>query len=850
MRRSPASLLARRAIRRRPLRAVLTASGIVLGVGMIVAVLSLSATLLSGFRGLYDTVYGKTDLIVMRETGTGGQAPFSQSLLDRVLAVPGVDAARTAGEVDGVSGFVDASGRTGRSARDIVYVGGFTQGKIDAISNFARVAGRDPTTAGEIAIQDRLARQRDLHVGSMLRLAVPAGTRSFRVSGIFRFTRPVDYGGSSFALLTLPAAQDAFDLQGRLTQIDVNLVDGTNVTEAQHAVQAAVGRQLSVRTRAQSVDELSKQLAGLEMFLLFFAGVALFVGAFLIFNAFNVTVLQRTREVGMLRTLGMTRAGVLREVMAEALAIGVTGSLLGLAAGVALAWALMRLMTLLFSGLPIGSLTIPASALVEGVTAGMIVTAFGAAWPAVRASRTSPLQAMRLRAERVGRIPWRSAAAGIVLLALSAPGVYLLTRSNATSAENTYGVASVFGIFLGVTLAAPMVVHPLVELLGLPMRATGRAQGKLASDNAARAPARTGLTASAVMVGLALVVVFGTLSSSIVAAVQGAVDRQFKSDYVVGPRNLLLGQGFSPRLAQQIAALPAARATTSVTDGFTRVNGVSTVVLGYDPDTIGPLTDVRLSDGSEPKWRLLNGKAAFAFEGWAVPNHVTRGDTLRIAMPGGGVDVVTVAGVLASPDQHVVLSQERTARDTGSTSVYYVWTKAGDSAAARADLGRQLRAVVARYPNASVLSNAQLKNQITAQFNQIFVLIYALLGAAVVAGALGIANTLAMSVIERTREIGLIRALGGTRTQVRGMIRRESILVTLVGVLLGIVVGLAFGYVFVRAMSSAFPGLGYVAPWSIIGLTVVGALVVALLAAVMPARRAARLNVIEAVGYE
>jgi putative ABC transport system permease protein len=850
MRPSVSLLLARRALRRRPLRAVLTAAGIVLGVGMIVAVLSLSATLLNGFRGLYDTVYGKTDLIVQRDTGTGGQAPFSQSLLRRVLAVPGVDARRTTGEVDGVSQLVNGAGRSGSSARDIVYVGGFRRGSVDAVSNFDRVAGRDPAADDQISIQDKLADQRGLHVGSTLRLAVPAGIRTFRVSGIFRFTRPVDYGGSSFALLTLPAAQAAFDLEGRLTQIDVNLRDRGQLAQVQRQLKHVLGGQLSVRTRAQSVDELSKQLGALETFLLFFAGVALFVGAFLIYNAFNVTVLQRTREIGMLRTLGLTRAGVMRQVMAEAVGIGIAGSLLGLAAGVGLAWGLVKLMTLLFSSLPIGTLTIPTSAYVEGVVAGILVTAFGALWPAVKASRTSPLQAMRLRAERIGRIPWRTALAGVVLLALSAPGVYVLTQSNLSTLASVYGLFGVFGVFLGVTLAAPLIVHPLVELLGWPMRMTGRAQGRLASDNAARAPSRTGLTASSVMVGLALVIVFGAFSSSMVSAVRSAVDRQFRSDYVVGPKNLMTMQGFSPTLERRIAALPAARVTTSVTDGFTKVNGVPTVVLGYDPRTIGALTGVTLVGGGQPDWLALEGNSAFVYQGWAAPNHVSAGDILRIAMPGGGADRIRVAGILESPDQHVVLSQQRTARDTGSTNVFYVWTKAADTTAARAALGRQLRSVVADYPNASVLSNSQLKNQITSQFNQIFTLIYALLAVAVIASALGIANTMAMSVLERTREIGLVRALGGTRRQVRGMVRRESLLVTAVGVILGFAVGIVMGYVFVRAMASSFPGLVYVAPWSLIAAVMAGALVVALLAAIMPARRAARLNVIEAVGYE
>jgi putative ABC transport system permease protein len=849
MRRWPAPALAWRALRRRPVRALLTTAGIVLGVGMIVAVLSLSATLLNGFRGMYDTVYGRTDLIVTRDNGTGGQAPFPRALLDRVRAVPGVDPATTSGEVTGTAQLVDASGHAGTDASSILYVGGFEQDKIDAVSDFVRVAGRDPVSNREIAVEHGFADGHHLHVGSTLRLALPVGLLRLRVSGIFRFTRAVDYGGSGFALMTLGGAQAAFDLGGRLSQVNVNVRDRAQVAEVERRLRGVVGRDISVRTRSESVDELSKQLAGLETFLLFFAGVALCVGALLIFNSFNVTVLQRTREIGMLRTLGVTRSGVVRQVIAEALVLGVAGSLLGLAVGVALAGALIALMSVLFAGIPIGSLTVPPRSLLEGVVAGVAVTSIGALWPALKASRTSPIAAMRQRAERIGRIAWRSAAAGGALVALSVPGVYLLTRGNRSGLETIYGVVSVIGIFLGVTLAAPLAVRPLVSVFARPLRILGRVQGKIASDNAARAPGRTALTASAVMVGLALVVVFGAFSSSIVNTVHRAVDRQFQSDYVIGPRNLLLAQGFSPTLGRRISALPAARATTTVTDGFTRVNGVGTVTLGYDPSTIGALSGDRLVGGGAPPWHLLRGRAALVSQGWAAANHVSAGSRLRIATP-TGVDVVRVVGVVESPDQHVMLSQARNMRDAGATSVFYVWTKAAASASARTELRRELERVVADYPNATVLSNAELKDQITAQFNQIFTLIYALLGAAIVGSALGIANTMAMSIIERTREIGLIRALGGTRSQVRAMIRRESILVSLVGVVLGIAVGIGLGYVFVRAMASTFPGLEYAAPWNIIAIVVVGAIGVALLAAVMPARRAARLNVVEAVGYE
>jgi putative ABC transport system permease protein len=457
---------------------------------------------------------------------------------------------------------------------------------------------------------------------------------------------------------------------------------------------------------------------------------------------------------------------------------------------------------------------------------------------------------MRRRAERVGRIPWRSAVAGLAVVGVSAPGVYLLTRSDRPAGAAVYGVAGVIGVFLGVTLAAPLAVRPLVDLLGRPVSLLGRVQGRIAADNAARSPSRTGLTAAAAMVGLSLVIVFGSFSASAVSAVRSAVDRQLKSDFVVGPKSFGFAfQGFSPALERQIAALPAARVVSGVAVGFARVDGDTVTLIGYNPATIGPLSGDELVGGGDPPWAALNGRAALVTQGYAVTHKVETGDTIRVSTP-SGPDILRVAGVIRTPDQHVILSRARAARDAGATQIYWVYAKAADTPEARAELHGQLERLIAAYPAASVLSNEELKNKITAQFDQIFALIYALLGAAIVASALGIANTMAMSVLERTREIGLIRALGGTRAQLRAMIRRESVLVTLVGAALGLAVGLALGYAFVRASATQFPGLAFVVPWSVIAVVLAGCLVVAVLAAAMPARRAAHLNVIEAVGYE
>jgi putative ABC transport system permease protein len=845
--RSPALVVALSALRRRPVRAALTAAGIVLGVGMVVAVLSLSATLLDGFEDLYDVVYGKTDLIVSRDVG-GAQTPFDESALEEVLAVPGVDREATTGQVGGVGWVVDERGEVGEGAESQLALGGFRPDALDDVSRYEVVAGRTLSRPGDFAVEEGWARKLGIGVGDELRLALPVGVRARTITGVFRFDRPVGFGGIGFAAEPLADAQRDLDLEGRLTQVNVRAADRGEVEELQDRLRDALPGDLSVRTRSEQVDELSAQLSGVNTFLLFFAGVAVFVGAFLIFNAFNVAVVQRRREIGMLRTIGATRAGIARQVLAEAAILGAVGSALGLAVGVGLALGLIALVSSAITGIPFGDLVVPASAIVAGLLIGTLVTALAALWPALRAGRVAPVEAMTQRAERSQRVPWRAALAGLAVLAASAPGIWLLARGDASGIARAYGVTGVIGVFLGVALASPLAMRPLVRALARPLAIGRPVEGRMAADAAARAPTRTALTASAVMIGLALVVTFGAFSSSAISAVRDTIGRSLAADVIVSPRDLLSFQGFSPELAREISALPEVEVASPLAFALLRVDGEATQVLGVDPETHGRVSGDRLVDGEAPDWTALAGPSAIVSSTLADARGLAVGDVLEIGTAAGAPERVRVAAVIDLIDEHVYVSRERLARAGGTTQVYQVYANArdGQEAAMRAAIERVLEG----YPSAEAASNEELLDEIEGQFDQIFGFFYALLGVAIVASAFGVANTIAMSVIERTREIGLIRAVGGTRAQVRAMIRREGVLVSVIGLLLGLAVGLVLAAAFIRAASASFSGLEFVVPWTVIGIVAAGAVVLGVVAAALPARRAARMDVVQAVGME
>lgn len=840
------SSLAGRSLRARPLRALLTTAGILLGVALMFGVLLLTATIDATFRNLFDSVYGKADLVV---TGRDDASALPPGTLDRVGRAPGVERAQ------------------GALFSVVVTAKGDHELNLNAVDPFepdtagvTYVSGRRIQAGAEIELEERWAGDRGVETGDDVRLATPTGVRSFRVAGLFRFSRTFGFGGEGFGTIPLATAREVLDRPRGVDEVRVVVADAGSVDRVQRALRRALGEGVSVETPRGKSDDVSDQLQALNVVLVFFAAMGLFVGSFLIFNSFQITVLQRQRELGMLRTLGATRRQVRRLILREALALGVVGTALGLGAGALIAIGLVALLSAI--GFPVSGLAFSTPGLVAAVAGGLAVTLAGALVPAVRAGRTSPIRAL-LGASETRRPPRPSRALlGAAVTALGLLGVYWLA-----SAEDAGGAAALAGglgvvlIFTGVSLAAPFLISPLVRLIAWPLRRIAPIEGRLASDSARANPGRTAATASGLMIGLSLVTAFGSLGSSFLGTVRDEFDSAFARDFTVQPRGLSPGAGpqqtISPRVLERVRAIAGVETAAAERFFFTDevLDGAGDgLILGLDPKRYGLVDDSSFAGGRSEE-EVLRGLASGGVtvgEAVAREEGLTTGDTVLLRGPGGRrrAEVVGIVETSIFGGQTVGMSLDLIeelygiARDSG------IAVKAA-SEDARDDVERELEALVERdYPNLQVLSNDELKDEIESQVNQQFGFFNALLLVAVLVSLFGVINTLLMNVLERTREIGVLRALGSSRWQVRRAIGIEGLVLSMTGALLGLAVGLALGWVFVQGIQTAVPTVGYSAPWGTVVAVAIAGVVLGLLASILPARRAARMDVIEALQYE
>ena len=829
------------------LRFVLTTASVMLGVAFVAGTFVLTDSLQATFDQIAGAASAGTDVVVRGDVrGSGGQGvdlrqPLPVGLADRIAAVDGVRGAFPA--LQGAAVLVGADGTAVRNGGAPSF--GFDFRADDPALPLVR--GRGPTSRTEVAVETSTLRTSGLRVGDRTKLVVAGTVQPVTVVGEVRFAS--GSAGATFVVVDRASALRWFAGDGTVQEITVRADAGVTPQVVRDRVASALPAGVTAVTgQAYSSEQREQFASGLgfvNTFLLVFAGVSLFVGAFIIANTFSMLVAQRTRELALLRAVGASRRQVMRVVLGEAAVVGLAGGVLGLLVGLGLAAGLQVLIRTF--GLDIsGGLPVQARTVVVSLLIGVLVTTASAALPALRASRIAPVAAMR---DDVA-IPERSlrlrAVIGTTLLALGAATMaYAVVVLDGRRAGVLLGLGAALAFF-GLVVAAPLLSRPVIRVLAAPVVAVSRTIGVLARDNTLRNPRRTATTAISLMIGLALVSAFSVLAASTRASVDGLVDTELRADFI-------LSGGTSPfpvSVAQQAARLPGvgqvvATASVPVALGARAASGAA--VSGR---AVAEAVDLTVTSGtlsSVDAGQLAVSTSLAQEQGLAV------GDTVSArvgVLPAAQLRVGAVFedSQIVGSDLLVPLALYAKAVPTAYQTTFAALVTVARGASPDA-VRSELTALVRPQLVISVQDREQFKDAQAAQINQLLAIVYVLLALSVVIAALGIVNTLALSVFERTREIGLLRAVGMTRRQLRLTITVESVVTALFGAVLGTVLGLSLGVLLQRVLSGQ--GLGSLAvPWAQVALTFVLAGVVGVIASLLPAWRASRLDVLAAISSD
>jgi putative ABC transport system permease protein len=829
-------------------RTFLTVIGVVLGVGIVFGVLTLSETMSNTFNELFSRTYGAADVIV---TAAGGSGVFDEGAVEKVREEPGVASATPRLSLPTV--LIFGSRPEIRAMR----LFGVEPESSALATGFGLMEGRFPESDEELTLDEGSAKDAGLRIGDRVTIGTPNGQKELELVGLLRIPGG-SYGGQAFGMASLPFAQEAFDEPGRVSGIAVEAVDEGAVELLKEQLNQDLGEGFQAERSETRTAQADTQLQSFKMALLFFAGTALFVGAFLVFNALSMTVLERTRELGMLRALGATRAMISRSVVLEALILGLLGSALGVLFGYGMAKALVHLFSNAYR-FEITSLSLSSFALISAVVVGILVTVLAALYPALRAGRVSPVEAMQARGEpgkRKRGNMLQLSLVGLLLIAVGAPWTYYLAKNLSTAplGASAYasGIGGVVGTFFGISLVIPSLVRPLTALFAPVLRLFFGVEGKMALANTLRNRGRTALTASALMVGISLVVAFSALGGSVLDSIRDYLEGSLGSDFVVRPANDGFDVAISPELEEELSKVPGVEETTSVLSTTRRDGEEVNLVFGVDeryPEVFHP--DYAAGTSPDAFSELLNG-GAFVGPQLAEQRGLRVGDEIELKSP-NGTKRYPVVGVIENDlfglSTGIYLSKETLARDFNETESELLAIRAAPDAD-RGAIAEEADRILEDYPQLALYSNTEWKEQIESDFDRQYVFFYAIMGVSVAVSAFGIVNTLSMSVFERTREIGVLRAVGTTRLQIGRLIVDEGVVISLIGCLVGVVVGSALGYLFVRGSGAAGFEIAFHYPTVPALLALLSGLFIGVAAGLLPARSAARTNIVEAVQYE
>jgi putative ABC transport system permease protein len=839
----------------RKARLVLTSLAVIIGTAFLAGTSVFSATLNSTFNNLFTDVFQNVDAyvrssqVIEGDFGIQERQRIPAGLVDDVLTVPGVKAAVT--DIQAFARIVGADGKPlGTDGNGPPTFGGvYTE---SLVSLWKVVDGRAPNGPAEAVVDEASFEKGKLTVGKQVKIIGQAGSREFTLVGVVSYGDVRSPGGATFALFDQPTASEFLAKPGYVDNIliagDGSLSDAALAQKVNTSLLAKIAADTTSTTKVETLtgeqitketqDEIGSALSFFGILLSVFSFIALGVGCFVIYNVFSISAAQRQRENALLRAIGASRKQITRTMLIESFVVGIFGSLMGLVGGIGLSKGLSALLRALSIDLPSGGLVVKSNTIIQTLVVGVLVTVASAWLPARRAGKVPPLAAMRSTAIEIIET---SRKRTIIGLSVIGAGIAVVSAVIAGADTKLLGVG-ILGVFIGTIILGPVIARPVSLFLGRPAARFRGITGSMARQNSGRNPKRTARTASPVLIGVALVTAVTALAASIKGQINDVFTEQLKGNYVVSTDNRGFG-GLSPSLATDIAALPEVEAASGIGQITAKLDGKGQFLTSISPDSVGAVWNFGLINVN---YSQLTADTIFVSRKKSESKMLTVGKTVTVVLPDGTSHVLKVAGLYEQNEfgDYIVSKALTLGRTTAAFDIgVYIKTKAGVSeTAARAALQK----AVDKYGQGDLLNKQEYIDKNSGNVNQLLGLIYGLLFLSIIISIVGIIITLLLSVFERQRELGLLRAVGMTRSQVRTTVRWESIITSLLGAALGITLGIGLGWVIVFALRDQ--GLTtFSLPVSSTIVIVILSFFVGVLAAVYPAWRATKVDILSAL---
>ncbi|MFF2074526.1 ABC transporter permease [Kitasatospora sp. NPDC058162] len=834
-------------------RLLMTALAVMLGTAFVAGTMVFSDTFGKALRDSNSKSYSDVAVqVVDRAAGSGASAKqkseagagLTDDTVQQLAGLPGAAGAR--GVAGGFTGVADKKGNLiGQvwSAKGA----NFAPGQDGRDPRYPMTEGQGPKNAKEVALDRKTADKAGYKVGDTVRVAANGPVIEAKLTGVFTTDDPVVNTGGTLTLFDKATAQQTLLEPGRYSSIVLTAKPGTSQDALLAQVESKVpaARQFDVETgaklQADDQAQIAKGTDSMRTMLLVFAFISLFVGIFIIANTFTMLVAQRTKELALLRAIGASRKQVTRSVLIEALLIGTVSAVAGLLAGVGIGAGMQSLIGSLDENMPSGALVIQPLTVVVTLVVGVLVTVLSALLPAVRAARIAPVAAMSSGDQPTSQ---KSLVVRNTIGSVLAGGGLALIAYGASTGNDSGRMPVGAGAFLaliGVFVLLPLLSRPVVALVGPLLRGLGGTPGKLAQQNAVRNPRRTAATAAALTIGLTLVTGLTVIGTSVGDTIDRAVTKSMKADYLVSAANRM---GLSEQVPAQIAKAPGVAASSPMTSTDWKLDGTYKEITGLDPAVLEQVVDIKLTSGSTAG---LGQGQLLVDQDVATKFNVTTGSTMAVSYPDGSAGQLTVGGVYEKGGMlgPVLLANSEIAKHEPKPYVPQVLVKGKDGATA--GLKQSIKDATGANPVIEVKSKQDVRDQFSQVITFALNLMYGLLGMAVLIAVLGVINTLAMSVFERKREIGMLRAIGLDRSGIKRMVRLESVVISLFGAGIGLLLGCFIAWAINGTLKSSLSGLTTVLPYGQLALFLGLAGLVGLVAAIWPARRAAKLDILSSI---